>query len=325
MDNTKLQKHRMKYWQAESFIYRVSDHMPKKFYKRSHYSNKKILTGASGLDAIIDLFNNNKPFMIGRYGTSEGRALIEYYQIKLGLRKDYLPRTKKFLCCNAGFFPDDNQSINQWGEMLSELSKECDIMGVMNYYCEGWAIENLCPNALLVPNGCIASGTDGYTHCLENKKVLVIHPMNKTIENQYFNKRELLYPNSNTLPKFDLKTIKAVNTQADEVDTRFATWFDALDYMTDEALKVDFDIALIGCGAYGFPLAARIKQMGKTAIHMGGAVQTLFGIKMLRGDNNPSINKMYNDAWIYPDESDKPKGFEKIEGGCYWAPQNKNT
>lgn len=321
MELTNSKKKQMMYYQLESFVYRVSDHMPKKFYKRKCYGDRKILNTAEGRDAIVDLFNENKPFMVGRYGTSEGRALIEHYQIKYGLRKDYLPRTKKFLCCNAGFFPDDSKSIDKWAELISDLSSECDVMGVMNYYCEGWAVENLCPNAILVPNGCVASGEHGYTHCLEGKKVLVIHPMTKTIEHQYFNKRELLYPNSNTLPEFDLQTIKAINTQADENDDRFSSWFDALDYMTEEVSKKDFDIAVIGCGAYGFPLAARIKQMGKTAIHMGGAVQTLFGIKSMRGDNNPSINKTYNEAWIYPDESEKPIGFEKIEGGCYWAPQ----
>lgn len=31
---------------------------------------------------------------------------------------------------------------------------------------------------------------------------------------------------------------------------RFNDWFEALDYMVEEALKIPFDIALIGCGAY---------------------------------------------------------------------------
>jgi hypothetical protein len=236
------------------------------------------------------------------------------------LRKDYLPRTKHYLCCNAGFFPNETKEINKWAELLRDLSSECDIYGVMNFYCEGWLVENVCTNAILMPNGGIASGSKGYTGCLEGKRVLVVHPMNKTIEKQYFNKRKRIFPGSNALPEFELQTIKAVNTQADEEDVRFRTWFDALDYMTDEIAKRDFDVALVGCGAYGFPLAARVKQMGKSAILMGGAVQHLFGIKSMRGDNNASIRGLYNDAWVYPDESDRPKGFEKIEGGCYWKP-----
>lgn len=314
--NTELLK-----YELDSFIYRVSDHMPKKFYKRNHYGERKFVSVEEGRKQIVSLVESGKPFMVGRYGTSEGRALAEYYEIKYGHRKDYLPRTKSFLCCNAGFFPDNSDSINQWAELLSDISPECDVLGIMNFYCEGWIVKNLCPNAILMPNGGIGSGRNGYTHCLKDKKILVIHPLSHTIESQYFNKRELIFPDSNTLPKFDLQTIKAVNTQADETDSRFSTWFDALDYMTDEAAKKDFDIALVGCGAYGFPLAARIKQMGKSAIHMGGTLQTLFGIKSARGDKNASINKDYNDAWVYPDEKDKPKGFEKVEGGCYWAPE----
>ena len=307
-------------YKLESFIYRISDHSPKKFYKRTHYGNQNFLSIEEGRKKIISLVDSGKPFMVGRYGTSEGRALAEYHEIKYKLRKDYLPRTQKFLCCNAGFFPEDTKSINKWGELMSNLSPECDILGIMNFYCEGWIVENLCPNAILMPNGGIASGAKGYTHCLEGKKILVVHPMNETIENQYHNKRQLIFPGSNALPEFDLQTLKAVNTQADETDSRFSSWFDALDYMTDEVSKKDFDIALVGCGAYGFPLSARIKQMGKSAIHMGGAVQTLFGIKSARGDSNKYISGMYNDAWVYPDEKDKPKGFEKVEGGCYWAP-----
>lgn len=322
-NRVKSMKKGLRYYQLESLLYRISDHSPKKFYKRTHYGDKKILSVEEGRKHIISYVNSDKPFMVGRYGTSEGRALAEYHEIRLGLRKDYLPRTKHFLCCNAGFFPDDTNSINKWGELLTDLSSECNILGVMNFYCEGWIAENLCPNAILMPNGGIASASKGYTHCFEGKKILVVHPMNKTIESQYFNKRELIFPGSNALPEFDLQTLKAINTQADETDDRFKTWFDALDYMTEEVAKRDFDIALIGCGAYGFPLAARVKQMGKSAIHMAGAVQHLFGIKSARGNANSYIRNLYNEAWVYPDESDRPKGSEKIEGGCYWAPQSK--
>ena len=320
MEITKKHKSDLRKSELESLIYRISDHMPKRFYKRTHYGDRPILSIEQGRKKIVAAVQSGKPFMAGRYGTSEGRALVEYYQIQCGLRKDYLPRTKRFLCCNAGFFPEHSEEIDKWGELMSDLSAECDILGVMNFYCEGFVVENLCPNAILMPNGGIASGGKGYTWCLEGKRVLVVHPMNETIESQYFNKRELIFPDSNALPPFELQTLKAVNTQADEEDNRFGTWFDALDYMTDEIAKRDFDIALIGCGAYGFPLAARVKRMGKSAIHMGAAVQNLFGIKSMRGDNNPSINIAYNDAWVYPDEKDRPKGYEKIEGGCYWAP-----
>lgn len=320
MDFTKKDKQLFRYYALESLVYRVSDHLPRKFYTRTHYANRPILSTEEGRKHIIELVNSNKPFMVGRYGTGEGRALAEYHQIQLGLRKEYYERTRHFLCCNAGFFPNEADAIDKWGKLLTDLSPECDIMGVMNFYCEGWIVEKLCPDAILMPNGGIGSAKSGYAHCLENKKILVVHPMVKTIEEQYFNHRKEIFPGTNALPEFELQTLKAVNTQADATDSRFPTWFDALDYMTEEVAKRDFDIALVGCGAYGFPLAARIKQMGKSSIQMAGALQYLFGIKSARSDNNAYIRSLYNDSWVYPDESERPAGSEKIEGGCYWKP-----
>lgn len=320
MDFTKKDKQLFRYYALESLVYRVSDHLPRKFYTRTHYANRPILSTEEGRKHIIELVNRNKPFMVGRYGTGEGRALAEYHQIQLGLRKEYYERTRHFLCCNAGFFPNEADAIDKWGKLLTDLSPECDIMGVMNFYCEGWIVEKLCPDAILMPNGGIGSAKSGYAHCLENKKILVVHPMVKTIEEQYFNHRKEIFPGTNALPEFELQTLKAVNTQADATDSRFPTWFDALDYMTEEVAKRDFDIALVGCGAYGFPLAARIKQMGKSSIQMAGALQYLFGIKNARSDNNAYIRSLYNDSWVYPDESERPAGSEKIEGGCYWKP-----
>lgn len=49
---------------------------------------------------------------------------------------------------------------------------------------------------------------------------------------------------------------------------------------------------------------------------MGGSLQTLFGIKGGRWDSDKSI--VYNDTWVYLSEEETPKGFEKVEGGCYW-------
>ena len=89
--------------------------------------------------------------------------------------------------------------------------------------------------------------------------------------------------------------------------------------MCGECEKIDFDIALLGCGAYGYPLAAHIKKMGKQAIHLGGCLQILFGLKGRRWDEEePDIVARYNDYWHYPMASEVPKGSGDVEGGTYW-------
>ena len=72
-----------------------------------------------------------------------------------------------------------------------------------------------------------------------------------------------------------------------QTDERFKDRFEALDYMYKEALKIDFDIAVIGCGAYGICLASMLKNAGKQAFHLGGITQLWFGIKGKRWDNIP--------------------------------------
>ena len=146
---------------------------------------------------------------------------------------------------------------------------------------------------------------------MEKKKVLIIHPFEKTIISQY-KKRKKIFLNKNILPEFDIDTIKAVQSLSSE-DSRFKSWFDALEYMKDKISKKDFDIALIGCGAYGLPLSSHVKKMGKIGIHMGGSLQLLFGIKGKRWDDNPIIKKLYNKHWVRPSEIEKPKNYKKVE------------
>ena len=164
----------------------------------------------------------------------------------------------------------------------------------------------------------LASGRP-WSAALAGKKVLVIHPFESTIQEQY-KRRELIFPNSEILPRFELKTLKAVQTLCGEKDERFDTWFEALDYMYEQALNIDFDVAIIGCGAYGMPLASKLKDAGKQAIHLGGATQLLFGIKGYRWENHypTKIATFFNDAWVRPLAEEKPSNARTVEKGCYW-------
>lgn len=119
-----------------------------------------------------------------------------------------------------------------------------------------------------------------------------------------------------------MKVLKAVQTLAGTKDPRFNTWFDALEWMYREAMNIDFDIAIIGCGAYGLPLAAKLKASGKQAIHLAGATQLLFGIRGNRWDHGEAfayVRRWYNSAWVYPGENDKIANGKIVESACYWG------
>lgn len=120
------------------------------------------------------------------------------------------------------------------------------------------------------------------------------------------------------MPEFKkLTVIKAVQSIAGN-KVPFNTWFDALDYMKSEMDNSDYDIALIGCGAYGMHLAAHAKANNKIGIHMASNLQLLFGIYGKRWENDEKYNRFFNEYWIRPLETEKPKNSDRVENGCYW-------
>ena len=155
-----------------------------------------------------------------------------------------------------------------------------------------------------------------WTKVLRGKRVLVVHPFSIEIEEQY-KKRTLLWENSDVLPDFELITYKAIQSiQYNEMLLK--DWFEALEKMEKDISKIDFDIAIIGCGAYGMPLASYVKNLGKQAIHLAGWVQILFGIIGKRWEDIPEVSKFFNEYWIRPYPTSVPKNSNKIENGCYW-------
>ena len=160
--------------------------------------------------------------------------------------------------------------------------------------------------------------THPWSIALEGKKVLIVHPFEETIISQY-KQREFLFEDKRMLPAFELKTLKAVQSIVG-TKTEYKDWFEALDYMKGKIEAIDFDIAILGCGAYGMPLAAHIKRMGKQAIHFGGETQTLFGIKGKRWEDTiyNYHNKFYNEYWVRPANTEKPQDANKMENGAYW-------
>lgn len=158
--------------------------------------------------------------------------------------------------------------------------------------------------------------SEPWTRSLRGKKVLLVHPFVDTIRAQYA-RREKLFANPDILPDFELLTYRSVSSFGG-IQTKFENWFDALEKMKSDIAKLDFDVAIIGCGAYGFPLAAFIKrELRRKAVHLGGMTQVLFGIKGKRWERT-EIARLYNASWVRPLGSETVETAQKIEGGAYW-------
>ena len=268
---------------------------------------------------IYDMIVSGKPFMVGRLGGVEGAAALDAFEVKKGLKKDLNKILAKNSQINAGFFPPDKEHLIKFSDLLQESLKQVDILGSMASNNEEFLVKtNMPKDAMLTGIGNLEPyySKNPWSRALEGKKVLVIYPFEESIKSQY-EKRELLFEDKSVLPKFDLKVLKTVQSIAG-TKTEFNDWFEALDYMYNKAMQIDFDIAIIGCGAYGFPLAAMLKKAGKQAIHLGGATQILFGIKGARWEHIPEVKRLFNEHWVRPLPSETPKDAKKVEGACYW-------
>lgn len=311
----------------------------KLFATKSSTYDRGITDPDKASEQIYNLLASGKPCMIARYGSTEMFAITNYLGVTAkhhsvwkyiqGKQSGWWweDNAKNQMTRWSGFFPSTEENLMKFGKLMIVDSKLLDILGswlpdeqTMIKYLK----LNLTKVILLALEPYWSKNP--WSRILEGKKVLVIHPFASLIEQQYNEKREVLFEDKRVLPKFKLNTIKAVQSLGG--DCEYHDWFEALDFMKNQMDATDYDIVLIGCGAYGFPLAAHAKRMGKQAVHLGGALQLLFGIRGKRWDDpNYGIQEfgkqntyktLFNDSWIYPSASFIPSKAKQVEGGCYW-------
>lgn len=289
--------------------------------------------------AISKLLLSEEPCMVARYGAFELSTVVNYLDIKQPKHSiiQYIQNKEgqwwwndsllRHLRDNAGFFPLTYNNVERFCELMLESSKDVDFLGswrreeerlkpYLGTYKKGW-LQLIEPYWAEHP----------WSRHLEGKKVLVIHPFAELMKRQYLNKRTVLFDNQEVLPPFEfipLVSVQSIGGYGGE----YNDWFEALQDMEQKMDAIEYDIALIGCGAYGFPLASHAKRTGHKAIHLAGALQLLFGIRGKRWDNpmygakslfKPgTYQTLFNEHWIYPTENLKPRGASKVENGCYW-------
>ena len=147
----------------------------------------------------------------------------------------------------------------------------------MGLHMEDYFQAKYLPKATIVQYEGMEPLRGDWSKLLKDKKVLVISPFSDEIKAQYAKRERLFLDDPDILPAFDLKLLQSPLTLGDEKPI-LPTFFDTLDQMKAAIRDIDFDIALVGCGAYTAFLCCFIKSLGKMAIETGGATPTLFGI-----------------------------------------------
>ena len=289
----------------------------------TRYAGKAIISKNETNKKIFNMIMSEEPFLVSRLGGVEA----EYLTSCLGMSKKHKAKALDMMCSNAGFFPHDMALCDEFVELYAKCVGQMDLCGIWRYFMEDYLLYKYAPDTKLtilefLEPWRVANGGRPWSSALQGKKVLVVHPFAESIEHQYYTNRIKIWKNKECngeiLPEFSLQTIKAVQSMGGNGAIGYSTWFDALDGMTDQVESKDFDIAIVGCGAYGLPLATRIKQMGRQVIHLAGATQLMFGIMGNRWEKVPEIKNNVNQYWVRPDKSETPECAATIENKCYW-------
>lgn len=288
----------------------------------THYGARYIYSGGDMNRLVREFVESENPLFVARPGRTELKVLGEFLNSIRKRKAAFSKKWRRNINIGAGFFtPTDKMLTRFCCEMLT-MFRDVDIFALFGavraegIICGDYLSANcfLSDQTALFPY----NSHRPWTGSLKGKKVLVVHPFTDTIVKQY-ERRHLLFANPDVLPEFELIPLKAVQTLANN-KCEFPDWFAALEDMKARIDEVDFDVALIGAGAYGFFLAHHCKKIGKKGIQVASALQLLFGIKGKRwvkpksGGPAPFINE----HWVYPSADERPANAELVENGCYW-------
>ena len=204
-------------------------------------------------EIIYKTLLSDKPCMIARFGAVELGCVVNY----LGVRnKDILnyirgkaepwwwtKPTLQQMSNNAGFFSISDKNLRRFSELMIQDMSSVDILA--SWLQDESRFEKELSNVYKIWLEYLNPywSENPWSRALEGKKVLVVHPFVDSIQKQY-KKRAFLHKHPQTLPDFDLKTIKAVQGIGGVCNEGFKDWFDAFEYMKAEINKSNYDICI---------------------------------------------------------------------------------
>lgn len=274
---------------------------------------------------ISEMIDSQATFFLGRLGSVEAGLLHHASR-----NKNYPLSMRKLAWINAGIWPPTRNNLDYFVQTYTEAVSQADAIAV-------WPIDVLKVESQILENHNRSASRIGMTALdpvtlsslgntqevwsvrLENKRILVIHPMKKTIEKQFKNRSQL--HKFDILPEFDLKVLSPPQTQG------LTFWkknyrkqlADQKNRLDDIFSKWKPDLVLVAAGGYGMPIAAHCKTSDISAIYMGGALQLLFGILGKRWSERPEIKKIQTPNWVGTELEKKPFGYSLVERGTYWS------
>ena len=299
----------------------------------------RIYDNIVGSNLFINKIRSPNKFLISRIG---GIELDLYLQYKLTGAESLINSYKYSIMKKyAGYYDekDDPNNIIKYCDLFEKCYKNSEIIMIANanlssytklfainhpYYTDIWPdqnshsmIERLLKNKIAIDYHGILESFEYFNQwfpLLDGKKILIISPFDNEIRNQLQFKDEL-FP-KHFLKKYpNFRSVDYVHTYLtlDNYEKPHKNWFETYNYYCSQIDSKNFDIALLFCGCYAYPLSNYIyEKIGKSAIIVGGIGQLLFGIRGKRYEN-AYFQRFMNTQWIYRTLAKNSDGF-KNEG-----------
>lgn len=216
---------------------------------------------------IIQLIQTNKPFTIVRLGIgAETQVLFElfrtnkinlaYYHENTNLNGIYCRQKSKHML--SLFCQTYNHAIKNGDLLASFTFNSGNIISIQHFFSQKYNLQQIHSRSL-EPFYQVQENIKPWTHYLLGKKVLVINPFVNSFEKQrndgftiFKDKEKQIF-----LEGQEFLFYKSFQTIAG--NHIHNNWFETFTIMCKDIEKIDFDIALLGCGGYGLPLCNYIK------------------------------------------------------------------
>jgi hypothetical protein len=280
--------------------------------------------------AIQDALKTNTGLAVGKLGTTEAECLFTALH---GHPWNGPLRTQ--MTRNAGLWPATNVTLSTWAAHMRGVLADMD--HVVEWYDARHERPVLDAWAPLAKRHQGLADLDAWTSAIpwtyaipSGTRVAVVTPFATTAAAQIPNIASLP---SSTLPSlwasppptfFTVRTgcspsLDATGPAAWRADQLAAGWRATVEEIVGTVVSGGARVALVGCGALSLPVVVALKRHGIIAIHLGGALQVLFGIRGRRWTTDSVVGPwMQQDTWCNPADEETPRNAKAVEGGCYW-------
>ena len=288
------------------------------------------------IQKVKESVEQNKGFAMGKMGFSE-QFLLGYLPFKDTIPsniqlKAYESMLRYHCEFQFGVFPTNAIFLSDFAQFYTKHVRQIDILGLFQAEQEERIIKANKLNALFIPyqftepdRSIPTNESNCYLPYFEGKKLLFISPFADLLKSRATKDAfESVWSNinKNWFGPSEVSAYEIPYSYANSIQThnKYTNSIELFDSICANLEAMDFDIAFIGAGALGLPIASYLKSIGKIAISLGGHLQVLFGIGGGRWSKDEFWSTNYiNNDWIEMPEKYHPENKSKLsDNSAYW-------